>query len=181
MHMAASEKKQNIAAYRTNGAAAYDVNYTQYEYGNTAPTRQPSKKPAQKAKPHKRTKAKLTIAPLAVVGMLLSCLMLLLVVCGYIQLYEATAEVGNLQDEITQLQEKNERLQSTYDEKVDLNTVESAAAELGMHKPNSKQSVYLNLSGQDKAEILTAEKANIVETIVEAIGSTAKKMIEYFR
>ena len=69
--------------------------------------------------------------------MLLAGLMLLLVICGYVQLYEATNEVGQLQDEIATLQEKNDRLQSTYDEKVDLNTVESEAAKLGMHKPNS--------------------------------------------
>ena len=135
----------------------------------------------RRPKPQKRVRAKLTVAPLAVAGMLLAGLMLLLVICGYVQLYEATNEVGQLQDEIATLQEKNDRLQSTYDEKVDLNTVESEAAKLGMHKPNSKQSIELNLSGQDKAEIMTTEKENILQTAWKAITGTAKKMIEYFR
>ena len=60
-------------------------------------------------------------------------------------------------------------------------TVESEAAKLGMHKPNSKQSIELNLSGQDKAEIMTTEKENILQTAWKAITGTAKKMIEYFR
>lgn len=179
--MAASRKKHNTAAYRTNGAAAYDVGYTRYTYDNTAPARKSAQKPKRRPKPQKQVRAKLTVAPLAVAGMLLAGLMLLLVICGYVQLYEATNEVGQLQDEIATLQEKNDRLQSTYDEKVDLNTVESEAAKLGMHKPNSKQSIELNLSGQDKAEIMTTEKENILQTAWKAITGTAKKMIEYFR
>lgn len=179
--MAASRKKHNTAAYRTNGAAAYDVGYTRYTYGNTAPARKSAQKPKRRPKPQKQVRAKLTVAPLAVAGMLLAGLMLLLVICGYVQLYEATNEVGQLQDEIATLQEKNDRLHSTYDEKVDLNTVESEAAKLGMHKPNSKQSIELNLSGQDKAEIMTTEKENILQTAWKAITGTAKKMIEYFR
>ena len=172
--MAASRKKRNTAAYRTNGAAAYDVGYTRYTYGNTAPARKSAQKSKRRPKPQKRVRAKLTVAPLAVAGMLLAGLMLLLVICGYVQLYEATNEVGQLQDE-------SATLQSTYDEKVDLNTVESEAAKLGMHKPNSKQSIELNLSGQDKAEIMTTEKENILQTAWKAITGTAKKMIEYFR
>ena len=49
-----------------------------------------------------------------------------------------------------------------------------------MHKPNSKQSIELNLSGQDKAEIMTTEKKTSA-TAWKAITGTAKKMIEYFR
>ena len=98
--MAASRKKHNTAAYRTNGAAAYDVGYTRYTYGNTAPARKSAQKPKRRPKPQKQVRAKLTVAPLAVAGMLLAGLMLLLVICGYVQLYEATNEVGQLQDEI---------------------------------------------------------------------------------
>ena len=115
--MAASRKKHNTAAYRTNGAAAYDVGYTQYTYGNTAPARKPAQKPKRQPKPQKRARAKLTVAPLAVAGMLLAGLMLLLVICGYVQLYEATNEVGQLQDEIATLQEKNEIERELHREK----------------------------------------------------------------
>lgn len=181
----ATERKQSTtqrrAAYRTNGAAAYDVRYQPYQYGTEAPVRQPAGKPRKKAAPRKRPKAKLAVAPLAVVGMLVAGLMLLLVVCGYIELYEATNQVSDLQDQIDTLQERNDRLQSSYDEKIDLTAVEQAAAELGMHAPNSKQTVYLNLSGRDKAEIMTAEETGLFGTILEALRSTGQRMIEYFR
>ena len=55
--MAASRKKHNTAAYRTNGAAAYDVGYTRYTYGNTAPARKSAQKPKRRPKPQKQARA----------------------------------------------------------------------------------------------------------------------------
>lgn len=182
--MANERRQRNMrqsTTYRTNGAAAYDVNYTEYQYGSAAPARQPAQKPRKKAAPRKREKAKFTVAPMAVAGIMLAGIMLLLVVCGYVQLYEATAEVSQLEDEITVLQEKNERLQSAYDEAIDLTAVEAAATELGMHAPNSRQVVYLNLSGRDKAEILTVEEQGFLGNFFEAIGSAGRSLVDFFQ
>ena len=181
--MAASRKKRNTAAYRTNGAAAYDVGYTRYTYGNTAPARKSAQKSKRRPKPQKRVRAKLTVAPLAVAGMLLAGLMSLSLQTIYAQRITRSFRNTSMLEALTILAKstKDYRINFMYDEKVDLNTVESEAAKLGMHKPNSKQSIELNLSGQDKAEIMTTEKENILQTAWKAITGTAKKMIEYFR
>lgn len=180
--MATQQSKGNTQrkqSYRTNGAAAYDVAYTQYQHGTAAPERKPSRKPAPKAQPRKQEKAQLTVAPMAVLGMLLAAVMLLLVVCGYVELYEVTNEVGALEDQVLVLQEQNQRLQSSYDEKIDLTAVETAAAELGMHAPNSKQTVYLSLSGRDKAEIIQTEETGFFAYVFDAIRSTGQRLVEY--
>lgn len=181
----ASERKTPIRrrppVYRTNGAAAYDIRYTQYQHGTAAPERPPMHRPRKRTAPRKRVKAKLTVAPMAVVGMLVAGLMLLLVLCGYVQLYEASTQVSDLNSQISELQTQNDRLQSTYNEQIDLKAVETKAAELGMHAPSSKQTVYLELSGRDKAEILTTEKQNVFQTMIEAVRSTVQRMVEYFR
>lgn len=180
--MATQRSKVNTQrgqSYRTNGAAAYDVRYTDYQRGTEAPVRQPARKQAPKTQPKKQAREQLTVAPMAVLGMLLAGVMLLLVVCGYVQLYEVTNEVGALEDQVVLLQEQNSRLQSSYDEKIDLTAVEAAATELGMHAPNSKQTVYLNLTGRDKAEILETEDIGFFEYIFEAFRSTGQRLIEY--
>lgn len=182
--MANERRQRNMRqnpTYRTNGAAAYDVNYTDYQYGTAAPARKPAQKPRKKPAHRKQAKARMTIAPMAVAGVMLAGIMLLLVVCGYVQLYEATAQVSLLEDEIVILQEKNERLQSAYDEAIDLTAVEAAATELGMHIPNSHQTVYLNLSGRDKAEILTVEETGIVGSFFEAISSAGHSLVDFFQ
>ena len=167
---------RSAPAYRTNGAAAYKY---EYQTGTAAPKREPKRSPKQH--PKKRQKAKVAVAPFAILGMLAVSLMLLLVIGGYVQLYEATNEVGDLNSQLRQLQIENERLQSIYDEKVDLNAIETAAMGLGMHMPNRKQTIYLDLNGRDSAEILTVQKDNIFREIYEAITSSAKSLIEYFR
>lgn len=182
--MANERRQRNMRqnpTYRTNGAAAYDINYTNYQYGTAAPARKPAQQPRKKTASRKHEKARMTVAPMAVAGVLLAGIMLLLVVCGYVQLYEATAQVSQLEDEIVILQEKNERLQSAYDEAIDLNAVEAAATELGMHAPNSRQTVYLNLSGRDKAEILTVEETGFMGSFFDAVSSAGHSLVEFFQ
>ena len=180
--MAQSKRTSNRRpVYRSNGSAAYDINYIPYEAGNAArrvqePVRKP--KPRRKAKP--RARAKLTVAPLAVVGMLAAACMLTFVICSYVQLYEQTDAVSQLQSELEQAQALNARLQSTYDNKIDLNVIEEKALALGMTLPNNKQTVYLELEGTDKAVILTAEKDNLLQTAWQAIVRSIHTLKEYF-
>ena len=66
--MANERRQRNMRqnpTYRTNGAAAYDVNYTDYQYGTAAPARKPAQKPRKKPAHRKQAKARMTIAPVA--------------------------------------------------------------------------------------------------------------------
>ena len=105
--------------------------------------------------------------------------MLILVVFGYVQLYEATERVSSLQSELSSLQQEQVVLESLYEGGIDLDYIEERAAELGMSVPTREQTVYLNLSGSDKAEIYTVEKTNIFQRIIQAIETSASGLVEY--
>lgn len=161
-----------------NGSAAYDL----YEYqGNTAPRIQSPGLPEERVLPEKRqrVKVKATVAPFAVLGMMVVACMLILVVFGYVQLYEATERVSGLESELSSLRQEQVVLESLYESSIDLDYIEQRAAELGMGLPTQEQTVYLNLTGTDRAEIYTVEKSNIFQRIIQAIESSASGLVEY--
>ena len=161
-----------------NGSAAYDL----YEYqGNTAPQIQSPGLPEERVLPEKRqrVKVKATVAPFAVLGMMVVACMLILVVFGYVQLYEATERVSGLESELSSLRQEQVVLESLYESSIDLDYIEQRAAELGMGLPTQEQTMYLNLTGTDRAEIYTVEKSNIFQRIIQAIESSASGLVEY--
>ena len=105
--------------------------------------------------------------------------MLILVVFGYVQLYEATQKVSGLESELTALMKEQVILESLYEGGIDLDYVENRAAELGFSVPAKEQTVYLNLSGSDKAEIYHVEKTSFIQRVIQAIQSSASGLVEY--
>ena len=100
-------------------------------------------------------------------------------VFGYVQLYEASERVSSLQSELSELQEQQVVLESLYEEGIDLPYIEERAAELGLSLPTKDQTVYLNLSGSDQAEIYASESTNIFQRILQAIERSASGLVEY--
>ena len=145
--------------YHTNGAAAYDV-YTWNQ--STAPQRRPEPQhlPEERPVPRKqqRVKARTALAPFTLFGMLAVACMLVLVVFGYVRLFEATSEVSKLETRLSELQSEQTLLRSKYEARIDLDAIEVSAAELGLSKPTQEQIVYVDLSGTDRAEIYQEEK-----------------------
>lgn len=164
---------------RFNGSAAYQL-YPDYQ-GSAAPEIQHQDLPQEQPRPQKarRVKAKMAVSPVAVIGLLAVTCMLILVVFGYVQLYEASEQVSSLQSELSELQERQVVLESLYEEGIDLDYVEQRAAELGMRMPTKDQTVYINLAGSDQAEIYTAEQTNIFQRILQAIERSASGLVEY--
>ena len=112
------------AQYHTNGAAAYDV----YAWNqSTAPQRRPEPQhlPEERPLPQKRqrAKARTALAPFTVVGMLAVACLLVLVVFGYVQLFEATSEVSKLENQLSALQSQQTQLQSRYEARIDLDAI----------------------------------------------------------
>ena len=162
-----------------NGSAAYQI-YPDYQ-GTAAPEIEHQGLPEERQLPQKkkRVKAKTVVAPFAVVGLLAVTCMLILVIFGYVQLYEASEQVSTLQSELSQLQEEQVVLESLYEEGIDLTYIEERAAELGFSLPTADQTVYLNLSGDDQAEIYQSENTNIFQRIIQAIERSASGLVEY--
>ena len=109
---------------------------------------------------------------------MVTCL-IILVVFGYVQLYEASEQVSTLESQLSSLQEDQVVLESLYEEGIDLPYIEERAAELGLSLPTQEQTVYLNLSGDDQAEIYASESTNIFQRIIQAIERSARGLVEY--
>ena len=165
--------------YRTNGSAAYDVR----RYGNAAPEIRRPGLPEERRQPtparRVRVRAKTEIAPLAVLGLVATVGMLILVVFSYVRLYEATAEVGRLNEELAALSQEQQALTSEYEGKIDLAAIEQRARELGMVQPTDAATVYLNLSGTDRAEVLSEESPGLLESVIGAFKSSVESLVSY--
>lgn len=166
-----------------NGSAAYDI-YGQtglYYGGSAAPEVRPQGLPEEYVSPqrHRRVKAKTAIAPFAVVGLMIAACMMVLVIFGYVQLYEATEQVSRLESQLSSLQEEQAVLESLYEGSIDMAEVEQMAGELGLTVPTREQTVYVNLAGSDRAEIYVPEQLNLVERILQAFQSSAGGLVEY--
>ena len=161
-----------------NGSAAYDLYRAN---GNAAPKIERPGLPEEQQRPetYRRVKVKAAIAPVSAIGLLVTACMLILVVFGYVQLYEATERVSSLKSELSDLRQEQVVLESLYEGGIDLEAIETQAAAMGFKVPERDQVIYLNLTGTDKAEIYTVEHENIFQRIVNAIESSASGLVEY--
>jgi len=164
-------------------SAAYDLyRYDAHDYnGSAAPEIQHPGLPEERSVPQRirRVKAKTAIAPFAVVGLMVAACMLVLVVFGYVQLYEATEQVSVLENQLAGLQKEQAVLESLYEGSIDLNYIEARAAEMGLVAPSREQTVYVNLTGSDRAEIYESEHLSLIQRILQAFESSASGLVEY--
>lgn len=161
-----------------NGSAAYDL---QHFSGTAAPQIDHQGLPEDRPLPyqHRHVKVKTAIAPISVLGLMVTACMLILVVFGYVQLYEATERVSDLKSQLSDLRQEQVVLESLYEGGIDLDAIEAQAATMGFAVPEREQVVYLNLTGSDKAEIYTVEKENIFQRVIHAIETSAGGLVEY--
>lgn len=164
-------------------SAAYDLyQYERQDFGGSAaPEIGHPGLPDEQLLPRRerRVKAKTAVAPFAVLGLLLAACMLILVIFGYVQLYEATEYVNRLESELSSLQEDQAVLESLYEGSIDLDYVQERAAELGLVTPSREQTVYVDLSGSDRAELYESEHLNFFQRILQAIENSASGLVEY--
>ena len=163
--------------YNFNGSAAYD--YRTGAVQEPRPAVLPEEKPAVKTR--KAPKAKLTIAPVALAGMLAAAALLIMMVYSYVQLYEATERVGQLEKELTVAQANTAKLRSTYESRIDLAKVEARARELGMGQPTARQTIYLNVAGADSTEVIQVDGRSYAQKAIDAIIQGVEGVLEYFR
>ena len=155
--------QSNRKFYRDNGTAAYDV-YAwndqaarQYEDGRAYERSRQYELPEEQVReqPYRRVKSRTAIAPFTLAGMLTVACLMILVIFGYVQLFEASSSVSKLENQLANLKEQQLMLQSKYDAKIDLAAAEAHAAEIGLTKCQPEQIVYVSFSGTDQAEIYT--------------------------
>ena len=141
-----------------NGAAAYDL------YGNAArrQDREPSLPEERIVARQARRKEPVLDLPAALCIVAAFCA-LFVMLFSYVRTYEANTRYSKLEKQLAELQEERDQLLSQYDSMLDLRAIEQDATErLGMTKPFGGQTVYVNLSGTDRGEVLDA-KHNALE------------------
>lgn len=133
------------------------------------------------ASPARHVRARLGISPLTALGAAAAVLMLALVVFSYIRLYEARSDVGKLQTQLSTLEEQQARLQSQYDNALDLEQIEKRAKELGMRQPGSSQIIYVQVDADDTTEVYAAPaEKNVFVRVIDAFRSAFTDAINYF-
>ena len=169
--------------YGANGAAAYDVYSVDFRSNAAQPLERPRQLPDEQPLPQrqKRVRAKTAVAPFTLFGMMAAACMLVLVIFGYVQLYEATTEVSRLESQLQELNAQQTLLKSKYEGKIDLDAIKQRAAELGLRAPETEQIVYVNLSGSDRAEIYQQSKTSLIGEIVQTIEQSVSSLIAYLR
>lgn len=161
----------------------YGMN-TAYEfYGSQTARRLPERELLPEEKPQKQVRRR-TARPEQVFITALGCVaavcVMLLVLFAHQKLYEATDETTRLQQELSALQEEQVNLRSAYDSAVDIAAVERmAVTELGMGRPVAGQTVYLNLSGEDRAEVLQKANDSIFAEMADFISAAFAKLGAY--
>lgn len=176
-----AETKKRI--YATNGAAAYDV-YAMPEYDPSSAARKlrrPAELPREDAGAvrEKKVRAKVLVAPFTVVGVAAVVLLLVMVIVGYVRLYEAKSAGGELDGQLSLAQEENARLMAQYENLINFDQIDTYAASHGMQKPNSAQMVYVNIPHGDVAQIHVNEEAGILERAWSAVCDGFAGLVEY--
>lgn len=172
--------------YRENGGAAYDVyawnGSAARQYEDNRAYRQPQRRELPdeqlREQPYRRVKARTAIAPFTLVGLLTVACLMVLVIFGYVQLFEASSEVSRLETRLASLQEQQMMLQSKYDAKIDLDAAAQYAEQIGLTKCQPEQIVYVRFAGTDQAEIYHPEHTSVFGEIAQAMQQSILGLIE---
>lgn len=167
--------------YTMNGAAAYDM-YA-YQQMSAQPAEMPQGLPDEVAQPRQETRvhAKTSVAPFTIVGLIAVACLFIMVIFGYVQLFEATSRVSGLETKLAGMQGEQTLLRARYEERIDLNEIETRAKEIGLSKPMPEQIIYVNLSGSDRAEIFPADRTSVFGEIFSAMEESVTSLIAYLQ
>ena len=165
----------------TNGSLAYDLDALarelQLEEAGTMPEH---RRPAPQPQPRRRVHEAHRPSPLLAGSLLALCVMVVVLMCGYVQLTTVAGHVSSLKNEIARLADENVTLTTEYERTFDLATIKAVAEENGMSKPTSGQIEYIDLGGQDTAVVYAG--ASLAESKVAAsLSDAAHWLWEYFR
>ncbi len=175
---------ERIDPQEYTGSHSYAPAFT----GNAVPAYQPETKPIKaperKEAPAPRIRPKVKKNAFLSKLQVITCAAALLLVIGLIisnmHLNEVTTQAAELKSEYNDLQQEERALQNRYNTTLDLKAIESTAKnEYGMVSPDSSQIVYLELSRQDKVEILASKGP--FDDLSGKISRLAAAVWEYFK
>ena len=155
----------------------------------TAPKAQPKADPQVTTRVRERSRVRVTtrqqqaVAPFAIIGFLAAAAIAVVLLLGNIQLNSLYADNVQLQKQLTTLETEHADLTAQFELKFDQAKLEAAVAADGMlAKPNSNQSVYIDLCEPDNAVVYGSEKQSTgVDGFFKTVGDLFSSVVEYFR
>ena len=145
-----------------------EVQYIRYYVDGSAARKvelQPDKQETAAKKKRKVTVYKLYIDPLPVAGILLSCVLLVCMILGTVELGHVRQEYRAMHEHVQTLQESNKDLQIRYRDTVDAEYVEQLALSMGMIPQEQAQHMTVQLS-----ERLQETKPGIWQSIAQFLA-----------
>ena len=117
-------------------ATKHDVQYINfYSSGSAArklEVRPERKKQVRLPRPKKEQKILVRVSPLAVVGTVVCCVLLVMMIAGIVELGVQQRQTAALQWYVSQLQQENDQLTDTYHAGYDLDEIRQMALNMGM-------------------------------------------------
>ena len=155
----------------------------------TTPKAQPKADPQVTTRVRERSRVRVTtrqqqaVAPFAIIGFLAAAAIAVVLLLGNIQLNSLYADNVQLQKQLTTLETEHADLTAQFELKFDQAKLEAAVAADGtLAKPNSNQSVYIDLSEPDNAVVYGSEKQSTgVDGFFKTVGDLFSSVVEYFR
>lgn len=158
-----------------NGAAAYDLNIRGNAVEQPRPSRLPEERPRRA--PAVRTKPASVFLAVATI-LALACVMAVLVF-AHGRLYDVTSRVSSQKSELAELEKQRALLEGQYNSMIDYRAIEEeATTRLGMSKPTTGQTVYVNLSGADRAEVLSG-RGGLLSQVGKLVSDAFAGLGEY--
>ncbi len=169
--------------FRSNGNAAYELGFTPGQQNTARPLERPQRLPESpvRKQPAKRVRAKVAVAPLALLGTVVVFALLFLVIFSYVSLYETQTDVAELENTLEVLNEQQAHLEAKYEAALDLEAVEQRARDLGMKEPNPDQIVYVRVETGDTTQLYAApQEESFFTRVFDAFRSAFRDAMEYF-
>jgi len=132
-----------------------DVEYIRY-YTDGSAARQPAPKVQRKRHPLPRVKQqpKLTlyIQPMAILGIVLSAVMLVMMIVGSVELRNAQNQKQAMENYVTKLTRENMADRAAYEESLDLETIKKSAIAIGMIPQSEVEQITISVSMPESEE-----------------------------
>lgn len=136
-----------------------EIQYIRY-YADGSAARKPEpilprKQKTTLPKVRRKVQQVIYVDPLAIGGIVVSAIMFVLMMVGSIQLISTAAQVRQLEDYVTQLQEQNHKLQEDYASQVNLDEIQEYALALGMVPVEQAQQYTIQVELEEPVRELT--------------------------
>lgn len=174
----AGKKTRSHSRNAVYGDLAYDLNReahsTKQKRHQTPPVKRVHPDTTVQTRPRQR------LSLLSVLGSAIVCVLAVLLLMSYIELTEISSDVVTLQNQLTDLKDKQVALTAQYERMFDLDTVRKAAEEAGMSKPSSSQIFYIDLSNGDSVVVHQQSNTGLFGKILDLLDRAVYAVLEYF-